>query len=443
MKSKAADLAEEKNIAVSSIIKQQMENEKSRKNNRKIKYTLQKLNKTSVTTVEIDDYNGGSKELTSRSDIEAACLKENYDKYSQTNDTICMKEPLKSLLGCTGNTAFCESILQGNAIFPPGTPHYTREFLQQMKRSDRAFQQPVSSSISKGDFIEGWKVMKERTTSASKTGLHFGHLKASALHPQLADFESSISHLPFYTGYAPSTWKEGTIVMIKKRIGLNNVKALRSIVLTEADFNFNNKILGRRAMQHAESIQELAPEQYGSRKHKSSINQALHKRLTYDLMRQLKKAGLLCSNDAKSCYDRILHSIAALAYKRIGITTQPIDCMLTCIQDMNHHIRTSFGLSYNSMNKRHTLSPFQGILQGNGASLTTWVLISVPLLNILRSKGHGAKFVTPMSKELTHIVGFAFVDDADLITFEMFDKERSWEDLSQCMQDAINRWRKA
>ena len=88
-----------------------------------------------------------------------------------------------------------------------------------MKRSDIAYHQPVSSNITKDDFTEGWKVMKEKPTSASKTGLHFGHLKASALHPQLADFESSISHLPFYTGYAPSPCKEGTIVMIKSVLG--------------------------------------------------------------------------------------------------------------------------------------------------------------------------------------------------------------------------------
>ena len=107
---------------------------------------------------------------------------------------------------------------------------------------------------------------------------------------------------------------------------------------------------------------------------------------------------------------------------------------------MNHHIRTSFGLSSESMNKLNTLSPFQGILQGNGASPTTWVLISVPLLNMLRSQGHGAKFLSPMSKELTHIVGFAFVDDTNLITFDMFEDEKSWEDLSSCIQEAINRW---
>ena len=79
-------------------------------------------------------------------------------------------------------------------------------------------------------------------------------------------------------------WKEGTIVMIKKKINSNHIASLHSIVLTEADFNFNNKNLGRRVIEHAEAIQDIAPEQYGSRKHKNSIDQALHKRLTYDLI---------------------------------------------------------------------------------------------------------------------------------------------------------------
>ena len=127
--------------------------------------------------------------------------------------------------------------------------------------------------------------MKESTSAASKTGLHFGHLKASATNPILSEFESSISHVPFWTGYVPEQWKEGIIIMIKKKIGLNTVQSLRSVVLREADFNFNNKILGRRAIQHAEEINDIAQEQYGSRKGKSAIDQALNKRLTYDIMR--------------------------------------------------------------------------------------------------------------------------------------------------------------
>ena len=223
--------------------------------------------------------------------------------------------------------------------------------------------------------------------------------------------------------------------MIKKREGLNNIKKLHSIVLTESDFDFNNKILGRRAIQHAEDIQGLAPEQYGSRKYKCSIDQAL----TYDIIRQSKRSGLLCSNDAQSFFDRIVHSVASLAYKGIGIQQPPLECMLVRIQEMNHHIRTSFGLSFDSLKKHNTNCPFQGILQGNGAAPTTWVLISVPLLNMLRSKGHGAKFVSSISKNLTHIVGFSFVDNTDLVTFDMFDETKSWDTLKDCMQEAIDR----
>ena len=42
MKKAAEDLAEEKHMKVSSIIKQQMENEKSRRNNRKIKFAFKR-----------------------------------------------------------------------------------------------------------------------------------------------------------------------------------------------------------------------------------------------------------------------------------------------------------------------------------------------------------------------------------------------------------------
>ena len=98
MEKAAEDLAEEKYMEVSAIIKQQIENEKSRRNNRKIKFALKKLNKSVVTTVEIEGEDGLSKELTSRHDFEEACIQENFSKYTQTENTVCMQEPLKSLL---------------------------------------------------------------------------------------------------------------------------------------------------------------------------------------------------------------------------------------------------------------------------------------------------------------------------------------------------------
>ena len=84
-------------------------------------------------------------------------------------------------------------------------------------------------------------------------------------------------------------------------------------MLYEADFNFNNKILGRKMMQNAEAHDLLALEQYGSRKKKTAIECALNKRLIFYIFRQTKRPAGICSCDLKSCYDRLVHSFALMA----------------------------------------------------------------------------------------------------------------------------------
>ena len=63
----------------------------------------------------------------------------------------------------------------------------------------------ISPSVEESpkDYTDGWKVMREKTSSASRNGLHFGHMKACTFNSDLAEFESSILHIPYATGYAP------------------------------------------------------------------------------------------------------------------------------------------------------------------------------------------------------------------------------------------------
>ncbi len=82
------------------------------------------------------------------------------------------------------------------------------------------------------------------------------------------------------------------------------MEKLRIIVLFKADFNTNNKWTGRVVMYKAEQLKALAPEQYyGSRKSKAANIQSLNKCLFYDMLRFKRQTVVLCSNDAKSCYD--------------------------------------------------------------------------------------------------------------------------------------------
>ena len=84
------------------------------------------------------------------------------------------------------------------------------------------------------------------------------------------------------------------------------------IALLDPVANHKFKILGRAVMRHAESHHQLAEEQYGSRKKKTAILHTLNKWLTYDVLHQTKTASALCSNDAKSWYDCIVHLVASL-----------------------------------------------------------------------------------------------------------------------------------
>ena len=59
---------------------------------------------------------------------------------------------------------------------------------------------------------------------------------------------------------------------------------------------------------------------------------------------------------------------------------------------------------------------------------------------MLRKAGNGGHFVSPISKQNTHIVGFAYVDDTDLIQIDMRNIDNDTEEVMRKMQEAIDRW---
>ena len=58
--------------------------------------------------------------------------------------------------------------------------------------------------------------------------------------------------IPLLTGYAPKKWKKGTDSMIPKRANEWRPSKLRLILLMEARFNHNNKLIGKKIMEYGE-----------------------------------------------------------------------------------------------------------------------------------------------------------------------------------------------
>lgn len=140
--------------------------------------------------------------------------------------------------------------------------------------------------------------------------------------------------LPFKYGFSPDRWKQGIDVMLEKKKGVRQVNKLRAILLYEADFNQNNKLLGKLMLEQAERNGAVAVEQFGSRNQLSAIDQSLNKAFSFDIWRQNQQAGALCSNDAKSCYDQIVHNIASLCMQRVRVPLAPVQSMFQTIQQL-------------------------------------------------------------------------------------------------------------
>ena len=259
--------------------------------------------------------------------------------------------------------------------------------------------------------------MKERT-SAGPSGIHMGHLKAiPSVDDQLILLHATMMDIPLLSGQGPSRWQQCIDVMITKKPGDYRINRLRTITLLEADMNLLFKFIGKLIMEIGEETGTLAGEQYGSRKNKDAITQCLNKSLLMDIIRQRKCRAAICSNDASQCYDRITHPMVSLSLGRIGIPQSYTSCILSTIQSMKHQIRTGYGDSDCFFTgESWTVLP-QGVIQ-SGMVPAIWATISSVLFDIMRDEESGSPITSLIEKDTSTLLGFAFVDDTDLIILD-------------------------
>jgi hypothetical protein len=84
------------------------------------------------------------------------------------------------------------------------------------------------------------------------------------------------------------------------------------------------------------------------------------------------------------------------------------------------------------------ITPMHGISQVNGAGAVIWAVLSTPPLNLLHSSRFGCEFITPLSNDSLQFVGYAFVDDTDVIKSKPATAkgEKVWKSL----QEAVDTW---
>jgi len=437
LESLAEAIAAKRNASQEKVLKSLREREKQRSVAKKIRYLRGKTTIGSTTMVTITDASGNKIEITNQTEMEQAILDNNYKKFLQSSHTPFYRSPLKERFGFKGLTSSSQAVLAGLYDPDEDTDQRILDVIAQwqMPQTVRDLG-PLQMNMTVDSYTAYWKKARENT-SCYPSALSFSTMKAGAFDSSIAALDCAMTRLPLIKGFAPQRWKRCLDVMIMKKSGVTDLSGLRTIVLFPVDCNYAFKHVGRQMMKVAEKTLSLAPEQYGSRKQHRAIDLAVNKALTFDILRQLKRSGAICSNDAKSCYDLIGHTQAALSMQRVGVPKTIIDCLFTTLQDAIHQVRTGFGDSKRHYGGPVWLIPIHGIGQGNGAGPAIWAVVSTPLLNVLREKGFGCEIVCPLSSLFFKFVGYAFVDDTDMIQSKLVE---SPEQVQAQLQEAIDTW---
>jgi len=123
--------------------------------------------------------------------------------------------------------------------------------------------------------------------------------------------------------------------------------------------------------------------------------------------------------------------------QHMGVPKAAINCLFTTLQEASHQVCTGCGVSTSSYSGALWLLPLHGIGQGNGTGPDIWAVVSTPLLNLLCSASYGCTIILPILKESFKVVGYAFVDDTNIIqSMPTLDTSTSLQEL----QKATDLW---
>jgi hypothetical protein len=345
---------------------------------------------------------------------------------------------MKKVRSNHGLSEFNDQILDGVVSTSMETTPELLDWFEAVRRPTTKRIEPIVGIITKDAYQEMFKNATEKTSSGGE--VHYTLWKALAEQDDFAEFLCVMMSLPFMYGFANPRWSNEIDVMLEKKAGIRKIHQLRIIGLLEADFNTALKyFFAKRMMSNAEEI-GLSDEQWGSRKHRSSIDAAMLKLLMFETAR-VKRATVagtyydLCAN-----YDRIFPSISNFIAQRSGMDKNILRARALAIEGMRRRVRTAHGTSEESYGQELNEPEIGGEVQGKGDVPSLWCIQSDTLLRAHEMKAYGMLLQNPNGTRRIKRCNTQFVDDDDGWASAPFDSEHPRSETIRRMQHDAQRW---
>ena len=343
-----------------------------------------------------------------------------------------MKHDVHQKFGNYGESEYAESLQKGEREPMRALPPFTQEMLRKTRYDNKIPRIPVT--ITQEEIKNTWRITKEKKAS-SPSGRYNAVYKAMTMDPYLLQHLTTSMNLPFLTGHPYNRWSTYLDIMAFKKKDSIRIDSLRSIILSEADWNAAGRIyVTKKMMGQAERYGLLPEEHLGGRKGRKSIDGAITKQIYIDNVNATKTPTVIISTDAANCYDRMVHKYISMMCSKWGLAKQVMKALLQPLREARHYTRTAYGDSRTCF----TGTEFQGAGQGNTGAAPFWTCVSTSMIEVMKEAGFTSNLTTPMTGKAILLSLIAFVDDAELF---LSAKDGNIKNLISKAQKALETWK--
>ena len=134
--------------------------------------------------------------------------------------------------------------------------------------------------------------------------------------------------IPAITGYSPKRHRTCVDLQILEKAQTFEQNSQRTLCILDTEFNNINGHTGRQIIHNSTKLGVTADEHFTG-ENKSALQEIIAKRCVIDHQPSQRRCFDLTSCDLAGCYDRIVHTAAALAMLNTGISKSRINqCLM-------------------------------------------------------------------------------------------------------------------
>ena len=286
------------------------------------------------------------RDVDSQNEIESCLIDRNRRHLEQVarEQGPSTRPPLTTIRQNYGINSHTESILAGTHNNYKLTPEMAAFFTALKSTPLSTGLPPILGTITSHDFQEMFLRSKEKTSSDSRT-LNYSIWKCIASSDIVSSFAAILLSLPFTYGFVNSHWTHMTDFMLEKKPGVRQIHQLRIIGKVAAEFNTCLKFfIGHKAMQNFEAA-DPCDEQHGFRPHRSSVDAAFLKLLTFENARLQRATVCAVQHDMTAHFDRMYPSMTSLYASRYKVDKNILLSIGKTIRHLERNVETALGVS--------------------------------------------------------------------------------------------------